>query len=99
MTSEHLVSLHREIESNIRALDDRSQLCIRKLFNAGERALTARDLLLNENQALFEQNNESTTRKSRKPTQVGKGKVIGYEETVETQRKSEKAAKVVETGK
>jgi DDE superfamily endonuclease len=53
VTSEDLTSLRRIIEQNIHALDDHSQLYFRKLANAGEKAITARDLLFKENFDLF----------------------------------------------
>jgi hypothetical protein len=87
VTSEDLTSLRRIIEQNIHALDDHSQLYFRKLANASERAITARDLLFKENFDLFKQNNESNTRASRNSTVVGKGKVMSYEDIAEAQRK------------
>jgi hypothetical protein len=87
VTSEDLTSLSRIIEQNIHALDDYSQLYFRKLANAGEKAITARDLLFKENFDLFKQNNESNTRVSRNSTVVGKGKVMSYEDIAEAQRK------------
>jgi hypothetical protein len=60
VASEDVTSLRRMTEQNIHALDDHSQLYFRKLANAGERAITARDLLFKENFDLFKQNNEAT---------------------------------------
>jgi hypothetical protein len=53
VTSEDLTSLRRIIEQKIYTLDDYSQLYFRKLASAGERAITARDLLFKENLDLF----------------------------------------------
>lgn len=87
VTSEQLTSLRRIIEQKIHALDDQSRHCFRKLANAGERAMTARDLLFKENHDLFKQNNESNTRTSSNSTMVGKGKVMSYEDILEVQKK------------
>lgn len=46
------------VETNIKVLDDDTKFCIRKLANAAEGAFAERALLLDENTALFEQNNE-----------------------------------------
>jgi DDE superfamily endonuclease len=87
VTSEDLTSLRRKFEHNIHLLDGDSQLYFRKLANAGERAITARDLLFKENHDLFKQNNESNTRSSISSTMVEKGKVMSYEDILEVQRK------------
>jgi hypothetical protein len=87
VTSEGLASLRRKFEQNIDGLNEADRLYFCKLANAGERAMTARDLLFKENHDLFQQNNESTTRASRNSTMVGKGKVMSYEDIVQAQRK------------
>ena len=87
VTSEHLVSLRRAIEQNVHALDDRNQQRLQKLANAAERAMSARDLLFQENSDLFKQNNESNVRASTKSTVVGKGIVMSFEEIREAQKK------------
>jgi hypothetical protein len=87
VTSEDLMSLHRRLEQNIHLLDGDSQLYFRKLANAGERAITARDLLFKENYDLFKQNYESNTRTSVNSTMIGKGKVMSYEDILEAQKK------------
>ena len=50
------------------ALDGHSQQCFRKLINGAKRAVSARDLLFEENFDLRKQNNESNTRVSTKST-------------------------------
>lgn len=87
VTSEHLVSLRRAIEQNVHALDDRNQQRLQKLANAAERAMSARDLLFQENSDLFKQNNESNVRASTKSTVVGKGTVMSFEEIRVAQKK------------
>lgn len=49
VTPEDLTSLRRKFEQNIHLLEGDSQLYFRKLANAGERAIIARDLLFKEN--------------------------------------------------
>jgi hypothetical protein len=90
VTSEDLTSLRTRFEHTLDALNDDSRLYLCKLANAGERAMTARDLLFKENHDLFQQNNESTTRASINSTMVGKGKVLSYEDTVQAQRMRDK---------
>jgi hypothetical protein len=87
VTAESLTSLRRIIEQNIPVLNDHNQQCIRKLMNAAERAMTARDLLFKENFDLFKQNNESHTRESSNSNMVGKAKIMSYEDIQEAQRK------------
>jgi hypothetical protein len=100
VTSEDLTSLRRKFEQNIHLLDGDSQLYFRKLANAGERVITARDVLFKENHDLLKQNNESNTRSSISSTMVGKGKVMSYEDILEVQRKrnEKEAAGVRATG-
>jgi DDE superfamily endonuclease len=75
VTAESLTSLRRKIEQNMPTLDDHNQQCLRKLANAAERAMTARDLYFKENFDLFKQNNESRTRESSNSNMVGKAKL------------------------
>lgn len=58
-----------------------------KLANAAERAMSARDLLHRENFDLFNENNASSTRASIKSTEVGKAKVMSFEEIAEARKK------------
>jgi hypothetical protein len=69
------------------APDDYSQQCLRKLANAAERAMTARDLLFKENLDLFKQNNESHVRESSNANMVGKAKIMSYEDIQKEQKK------------
>jgi hypothetical protein len=87
VTAESLTSLRRIIEQNIPVLNNHSQQSIRKLVNAAERAMTARDLLFKENFDLFKQNNESHTRESTNSKMLGKAKIMSYEDIQEAQRK------------
>ena len=87
VTSEDLASLRRKLEQNIDVFDNDSQLYFCKLANAGERAITARDLLFKENHDFFQQNNKSDTRASINSTMVGKGRVMSYEDIIQAQRK------------
>jgi hypothetical protein len=87
ITSEHLVSLRRTIEQNTHIPDSHSQQHLQKLANAAERAMTARDLLFQENSDLFKQNNESNTRASTKSTVVGKARVMSFEDITEARKK------------
>jgi phage/plasmid primase-like uncharacterized protein len=89
VTSEHLVSSRKAIEQNVHELDDHSQQRLQKVANAAERAMSARDLLFQENSDLFKQNNESNVRASTKSTVVGKGIVMSFEEIREAQKKRE----------
>jgi hypothetical protein len=70
-------------------LDVHSQQCLRKLANAAERAMSARDLLHRENFDLFNENNASSTRALIKSTEVGKAKVMSFEEIAEAQKKGD----------
>jgi DDE superfamily endonuclease len=90
VTSEDLTSLRRRFEHTLDALNDDSRLYLCKLANAGERAMTARNLLFKENHDLFQQNNGSTTRASINSTMVGRGKVMSYEDIVQAQRMRDK---------
>jgi hypothetical protein len=83
VTAESLTSLRRIIEQNMPILDDYNQQCLRKLANAAERAMTARDLLFKENFDLFKQNNESHTKESSSSNMVGKAKIMSYEDIQE----------------
>ena len=87
VTSEHLVSLRRAIKQNVYALDNRNQQRLQKFANTAKRAMSARDLLFQENSDLFKQNNESNVRALTKSTVVGKGIVISFEEIREAQKK------------
>lgn len=57
------------------------------MANAAEKAFADRAILLDENQLLFEQNNEKTTRLSIRSTVVGSTKVMSYDDIIEAQRK------------
>lgn len=61
----------------------------KKLANAAERAMSARDLLFQEKSDLFKQNNESKMRASTKSTVVGKARVMSFEDITEARRKRE----------
>src|SRR5271170_5096139 len=87
VTAESLTSLRRKIEQSMPTLDDHNQQCLRKFANAAERAMTARDLLFEENFDLFKQNNESHTRESSNSNMVGKAKIMSYEDIQEAQKK------------
>jgi hypothetical protein len=87
--SEHLVSLRRAVKQNVHVLDGKSQDRLRKLANAAESAMSARDLLFQESSELFQQNNESNVRASTKSIVVGKERVLSFEDTVEARRKRE----------
>ncbi len=92
VTAESLTSLLRIIEQNIPAPNDYSQQCLRKLANAAEKAMTARDLLFEKNLDLFKQNNESHVRESSNANMVAKAKVMSYEDIRKEQKKrAEKA--------
>ena len=58
----------------------------RKLVNAAEKVFTDRAILLDENK-LFEQSNEKTTRSLIRSTITGTAKFMTYEDIVEAQRK------------
>lgn len=51
-----------------------------KVFHADEKAIADRDLKLDDNWLLREQNNEKTTRASRRRTVVGRAKVMSYDD-------------------
>jgi hypothetical protein len=72
------------------ALDGYSQQGLQKFANAAERAMSARDLLFQENSDLFKQNNESTTPASTKSIVVGKARFISFEDITETRKKRDK---------
>lgn len=55
VTSEHLMSLRRTIKQNLHTLDLPSHGRPRMFANATERAMSARDLLLQENSDLLKQ--------------------------------------------
>jgi hypothetical protein len=88
-TSEELSWLRDSIKKDSRVLDADGQLRLEKLINVAERALAERALLLEDNELLFEQNNESRIRKSTKAMVVGKAKVMRYEDIVEAEKKRE----------
>jgi len=89
VTSEHLVSLRRTIEQDMHALNGQGQQRLQKFANAAERAMSARDLLFQENSDLFKQNNERNTHASTKSTVVGKARVISFEDIAEARKKRE----------
>jgi hypothetical protein len=89
VTSDELLSLCRRIEENTRSLDQDSQQCFQKLANAAARAMSARDLLFQENAQLFEQNNESSIRTSVRSTKVGQAKVMSYADIEAAKRERE----------
>jgi hypothetical protein len=82
-TSDNLISLRREIEKTITQggeLDSRCKLRIQKIANAAENAFAEREILLDENLLLFEQNNDKSVRQSIKATVVGSARVLSYED-------------------
>lgn len=93
VTAEALVLLRSQVEQDAHVLDARSKKRLQKLANAAQVSFAECALLLNENQLLFQQNNESKRRKSTKSTVVGKAKVMSYNDIVEAQAK--RAAKEV----
>lgn len=66
-------------------------ICIvfKKFASAGERAISARDLLYLENTDLVKRNNESNTRASTKLTMVGKMRVMSFQGIMEAWKKRE----------
>lgn len=91
--------LQSQVEQDAHALDARSKKRLQKLANAAQVSFAECALLLNENQLLFQQNNESKRRKSTKSTVVGKAKVMSYDDIVEAQAKraAKEAAKEAAT--
>ena len=89
VTTEHLMSLRKAIEQTVHVLYDHNQQYLQKFANAGQQAMSARDLLFHENSDLFKQNNESNIRASSKSTVVGKGLVMSSKEIREARRKHE----------
>lgn len=87
VTAEALVSLRSLVEQDAHTLDATSKQRLQKLANAAQASFTERALLLDENQLLFQQNNESKRRKSTKSTLVGKAKVMSYGDIVEARAK------------
>ena len=87
VTAESLVKIEQET-----TLDSSSRHRIRKLANAAEKAFADRAILLDENQLLFEQNNEKTTRVSIRSTVVGNAKVMSWDDILEAQRKRDMKA-------
>lgn len=79
--------LRSQVEQDAHAFDARSKKRLQKLANAAQVSFAECALLLNENQLLFQQNNESKRRKSTKSTVVGKAKVMSYNDIVEAQAK------------
>lgn len=75
--------LRSQVEQDAHALDARSKKRLQKLANAAQVSFAECALLLNENQLLFQQNNESKRRKLTKSTVVGKAKVMSYDDIVE----------------
>jgi hypothetical protein len=89
-TCEGLASLCSKIEHNLHTLGDVPRLQLQKILNATEKAFAERNLLREENRALFEQNNEKAIRKSERATVVGHAKIMTYEDIV---KKREEAAR------
>ena len=87
MTLEALVPLRNQIEQENHNLDNQSKHRLQKLANTAEKAITERDLLLDENKILCDQNNEVRVRVSTKSTMIGKAKIMSYEDLVEAQQK------------
>jgi hypothetical protein len=83
------VSLRRTIEQNVYTLDGHSQQRFQKFANAAERAISACDVLFQENSDLFKQNNESNMRASTKSTVVGKARIMSFKDIIEAQKKRE----------
>jgi hypothetical protein len=86
VTFESLASLRAKIEQDT-PLDHSGRYRFHKFANAAEKAFADRAILLDENNLLFEQNNEKTTRLSVRLTVTGNAKVMTYDDIVEAQRK------------
>ena len=99
VTSEALTSLQSRIEHDTYSLDGPSKHRLQKLANAAQKAFAERAPLQDENRLLFEQNNESTCRRSTRSTVVGKAKVMSYEDIVEAQAKRDAKEAVAVKGK
>lgn len=87
VTSEALTALHSQIDQGAHALDESTKYRLQKLAKAAQKSIAERDLLLDENRLLFEQNNESNCRKSVRSTKVGEAKVMSYSDIVAAQAK------------
>ena len=87
VTAEALTSLHNLVKQNAHTLDDTSKRYQQKLANAAQNSFAECALLLDENRLLFEQNNESESRKSVRSTVVGKAKVMSYEDIIQAKLK------------
>ena len=86
VTYDSLCSLRGKIEQEAK-LNSPIKYRFQKLADAAEKAFADRAMLLDENQMLFEQNNEKTSRMSVRSTVVGSARVMSYEDIVEAQRK------------
>ena len=91
------MSLHRLIEQDARAHDEKSQQRLQKrpekFANAGQISFAKCALPQDENQLLFKQNNEAKRGKSTNSTEVGKAKVMSCEDIVKA--REERAAKEI----
>lgn len=82
------MSLRRIIEQNIHTLDHHSQQCFKKFGNGAEMAISARDLLHDQNSDLVKQSNEDNMRASVRSTVVGKARIMSFEDIIEAQKKA-----------
>jgi len=95
---ENLTCLLTQIEQGT-ALDPFSRHRLEKLANAGKKAFADRTILLDENQLLFEQNNEKTSRQSARSTVTGNARVMTYEDIVHAGRKRAATQEIAPGGK
>ena len=84
-TAEGFIALRRLIEDESHTLSGSCQYRMEKAFNAAEKALADRGMLLDENRLLFQQNCEKVSR-TLKSTVVGTAKVMSYEDILLAQR-------------
>ncbi|KAJ6282165.1 hypothetical protein J3E71DRAFT_174914, partial [Bipolaris maydis] len=99
VTSDALAVLRSQIDLGADKLDDSTRRRLQKLTNAAQKSFAECALLLDENQLLFEQNNESNCRKSARSTKVGEAKVISYGDILEAQAKRDAKEATMQKGK
>lgn len=87
MTSDALTIVRGEIDQDAYSLDGTTHYRLQKLANTAQKSFVEWTLLLDVNQLLFKQNNESNCRKSAKSVKVGEAKMMSYTEIVKAQAK------------
>lgn len=89
VNAEGFEALRKKLDQESQHLDAVGKYRLQKLANAGEKAITDRVLLVEENMILFDQNNKKLSRSSTKSTVIGTARIISYDDIVEAQKKCE----------